>query len=154
MRTFLIIVVLALMAAACSSDDDGATTLTTPPATTAPTATSTATTAPASTTAAEEEPSSAAEEVVTFATGDGVTLEGRRFGSGETGVVLAHMRPASMESWFDFARVLAADGYTALAFNFRGYGNSGGEGFAVLVKGVEVDPADPGFRFPRPVRPR
>jgi pimeloyl-ACP methyl ester carboxylesterase len=58
-------------------------------------------------------------------------LEGRRFGSGPSLVVLAHMRPADMESWFDFARVLAAEGYSTLAFNFRGYGDSEGDGFDV-----------------------
>jgi pimeloyl-ACP methyl ester carboxylesterase len=68
---------------------------------------------------------------VTFQTSDGVTLEGRRFGTGEDFVVLAHMLPASMESWFDFAAVLADEGYSAIAFNFRGYGNSEGDGFSV-----------------------
>ena len=129
MRPFLITLVLALTAAACSSGDDtGAATSTVTPAptTSAPT--------PASTTAAPEGSGiSGQEEAVTLVTGDGVTLEGRRFGSGSTGVVLAHMRPASMESWFDFARVLAEGGYSALAFNFRGYGNSEGDGFAVDV---------------------
>lgn len=38
-----------------------------------------------------------------------------------------------MESWFAFASVLAESGYSALAFNFRGYGNSDGDGFAVDV---------------------
>jgi len=130
MRTFLIALVLALTAAACSSGDD---TSTAAPTTTLAPTTSTSTT-PASTTAAAEGSSiSGEEEAVTFVTGDGVTLEGRRFGSGSTGVVLAHMRPASMESWFAFASVLAESGYSALAFNFRGYGNSDGDGFAVDV---------------------
>lgn len=130
MRTFRIALVLALTAAACSTGDDtGAATSTTTPA-----PTTSASTTPASTTAAPQGSSiSGQEEAVTFVSGDGVTLEGRRFGSGSTGVVLAHMRPASMESWFDFARVLAESGYSALAFNFRGYGNSEGDGFAVDV---------------------
>jgi pimeloyl-ACP methyl ester carboxylesterase len=66
-------------------------------------------------------------------TADGLTLEGFRFGSGTTFVVLAHMRPAEMSSWFAFAGLLAGDGYTAITFNFRGYGNSDGAGFAVDV---------------------
>jgi pimeloyl-ACP methyl ester carboxylesterase len=74
-----------------------------------------------------------AGEAVTFATSDGLTLHGRLFGSGEDGVVLAHMRPASMESWFPFAAELASAGYAALAFDFRGYGASEGSGFAVDV---------------------
>jgi alpha-beta hydrolase superfamily lysophospholipase len=70
---------------------------------------------------------------LTFATADGFTLEGRRFGAGTDWVVLAHMRPADMEAWFPFARTLAVEGYSALAFNFRGYGASEGSGFAVDV---------------------
>lgn len=53
-----------------------------------------------------------------------VELEGRVFGQGDEYVVLAHMQPADMNSWFDFARLLANEGYTAMAFNFRGYGES------------------------------
>jgi pimeloyl-ACP methyl ester carboxylesterase len=48
------------------------------------------------------------------------------------------MRPADMDSWFGFAATLAANGYSALAFNFRGYGASTGSGFAV---DVDVDAA-------------
>jgi len=68
-------------------------------------------------------------------TSDNIQLEARRWGAGERYVVLAHMRPADMTSWFDFARLLADQGYTAIAFNFRGYGASGGtEGdFSVRV---------------------
>lgn len=67
--------------------------------------------------------------VVTFTTDDGVTLLGRLFGgqnSGGAGVVLAHMYPADQTSWHDYARRLADEGYVALAFDFRGYGESGG----------------------------
>ena len=61
-----------------------------------------------------------------FVTSDDLTLEARQWGDGDEYVILAHMRPADMASWFDFARVLAEEGYTALAFNFRGYGESEG----------------------------
>lgn len=67
--------------------------------------------------------------VVSFTTDDGVTLAGRLFGrqnSGAAGVVLAHMYPADQTSWYDYARRLADEGYVALAFDFRGYGESGG----------------------------
>ena len=67
--------------------------------------------------------------VVTFTTDDGVSLAGRLFGgqnSGGAGVVLAHMYPADQTSWYDYARRLADEGYVALAFDFRGYGESGG----------------------------
>ena len=73
---------------------------------------------------------------MTFVTADGLMLEGRRFGTGTDFVVLGHMLPASMESWFDFARRLAEDGYSAIAFNFRGYGQSDGDGFAVDIDTV------------------
>lgn len=63
---------------------------------------------------------------ISFATEDGVQLQGRIFGKGQTGVVLAHMFPADQTSWWEFAQALAAKGYTALTFDFRGYGDSGG----------------------------
>lgn len=68
-----------------------------------------------------------------FATEDGLTLEASRFGTGSQFVILAHMRPADMSSWFAFAGLLASEGYSAITFNFRGYGNSDGAGFAVDV---------------------
>lgn len=65
-------------------------------------------------------------------------LEARAWGTGDEYVILAHMRPADMTSWFDFARLLAEEGYTAIAFNFRGYGQSDGQegefGIAVDVR--------------------
>jgi pimeloyl-ACP methyl ester carboxylesterase len=63
---------------------------------------------------------------VTFRTADGFLLEGRVFGDGEVAVVLAHMFPSDMRSWFAFAGDLASDGYASLTFNFRGYGSSEG----------------------------
>jgi pimeloyl-ACP methyl ester carboxylesterase len=65
---------------------------------------------------------------VSFESADGVALEGRVFGEGTTGVVLAHMRPADQRSWFRFARRLADQGYLVLTFDFRGYcpGGDGG----------------------------
>jgi pimeloyl-ACP methyl ester carboxylesterase len=63
---------------------------------------------------------------VSFRTPDGVTLTGRTFGSGRSGVVLAHMFPSDATSWYGAARTLAGDGYRALAFNFRGYEPSSG----------------------------
>lgn len=64
---------------------------------------------------------------VTFSSADGVRLSGRLFGNGRTGVVLGHMYPTDQKSWWPFAALLAAKGYTALAFDFRGYGESSGE---------------------------
>jgi pimeloyl-ACP methyl ester carboxylesterase len=57
-----------------------------------------------------------------------VVLDARVFGGGETGVILAHMRPADQSSWFPFATELAATGdFTVLTFDFRGYGESTGD---------------------------
>jgi alpha-beta hydrolase superfamily lysophospholipase len=62
-----------------------------------------------------------------FSSTDGVALHGRLFGAGPVAVVLAHMYPADQRSWQPFAETLAAEGYTALTFDFRGYGNSAGK---------------------------
>ncbi|MFQ5948884.1 MAG: alpha/beta hydrolase [Acidimicrobiia bacterium] len=64
---------------------------------------------------------------VTFTTEDGLNLKGTLFGAGTDAVVLGHMRPAEMDSWFEFAELLAAEGYMALAYNNRGYGDSEGD---------------------------
>ncbi len=125
----LSIITLAACGGSNSPTTTGLTTSTTE-ARSSPTTQATATTSAATTTtAAATVPSEGV--AVSFQTSDGVTLEGRRFGNGEDFVVLAHMLPASMESWFDFAAVLADQGYSAIAFNFRGYGNSEGDGFSV-----------------------
>jgi len=102
------------------SDDSPATTALDAPATTAP-ADSPATTAPA------DESGDSYEGPVSIETADGVTLAGDIVGTGTTGVVLAHMRGASRATWADFAEVLASNGYRALYFDFRGYGDSEGD---------------------------
>lgn len=79
---------------------------------------------------AADEPQPGPFEIVTA---DGLVLEAERFGVGEDFVVLSHMRPADMSSWFSFAGFLGGEGFTAITFNFRGYGNSEGAGFAVEV---------------------
>jgi pimeloyl-ACP methyl ester carboxylesterase len=71
--------------------------------------------------------------VVRFETDDGVELVGHLFGTGPVGVILAHMYPADQTSWFEFARLLAERGYTALTFDFRGYGESSGEKTIALI---------------------
>jgi dienelactone hydrolase len=65
-------------------------------------------------------------EHVSFTTSDGVLLRGHLYGTGSTGVILAHMYPADQSDWTDFAQVLAAHGYTALTFDFRGFTESEG----------------------------
>jgi pimeloyl-ACP methyl ester carboxylesterase len=69
----------------------------------------------------------AAARAVSFTTEDGVTLSGHVFGSGHQGVVLAHMYPADQTSWYPTAERLAQQGYLVLTFDFRGYGESGGQ---------------------------
>lgn len=58
-----------------------------------------------------------------------LTLEGAVFGPGSsrTAVVLAHAFPENQGSWATFAREVAGRGFTALTFNFRGYGLSQGD---------------------------
>ena len=57
-----------------------------------------------------------------------VPLNGHVFGHGQTGVILAHMRPADQTAWFPFATKLAATGaFTAMTFDFRGFGESPGD---------------------------
>jgi len=65
-------------------------------------------------------------EHVSFVTSDDVLLRGHLYGRGSTGVILAHMFPADQSDWTDFARVLAAHGYQALTFDFRGFTESEG----------------------------
>ena len=67
-------------------------------------------------------PSADAARHVNFMTADGVELKGRVFGRGETGVVLSHMYSSDQSDWWPFARMLKEQGYMALTFNFRGYG--------------------------------
>ncbi len=68
-------------------------------------------------------------EPVTFTTADDITLVGNLFGEGDIAVILTHMGEigTTRTSWFPFARFIAANGYTALAFDFRGWGASGGD---------------------------
>jgi len=57
-----------------------------------------------------------------------VALNAHVFGSGPTGVILAHMRTADQTSWFPLATNLAQSGqFTVLTFDFRGFGASAGE---------------------------
>jgi len=64
---------------------------------------------------------------VVFKSTDGVPLQGKLFGTGSTGVILAHMFPADQTSWVPLALALAQKGYRVLTFDFRGYGESGGK---------------------------
>jgi alpha-beta hydrolase superfamily lysophospholipase len=59
-----------------------------------------------------------------FRAADGTRLVGHRFGHGPTAVVLAHQYDGDVCEWAPYARRLASLGYTALAFDLRGFGLS------------------------------
>ena len=59
-----------------------------------------------------------------FRAADGTRLVGHRFGSGKTFVVLAHQYGGDLCQWVPYAKRLASMGYTALAFDLRGFGRS------------------------------
>src|SRR5579862_4531313 len=83
---------------------------------------------------------------VSFTTSDGVLLRGHLYGTGSTGVILAHMYPADQSDWTDFANVLAAHGYQALTFDFRGFTESEGTSGTEFA-GVDLQAA---YQFLRP----
>ena len=59
---------------------------------------------------------------------DGTILRGHLFGAAnQPGVILSHMRPNDQRAWFGFAQELADQGYAALTFDFRGYGETDGD---------------------------
>ena len=59
-----------------------------------------------------------------FRAADGTRLVGHRFGHGKTAVVLAHQYGGDVCEWAPYAGRLASLGYTAIAFDFRGFGLS------------------------------
>jgi pimeloyl-ACP methyl ester carboxylesterase len=77
------------------------------------------------------------EGSVSFETTDKVKLSGIVTGQGETAVILAHMMGSEQAAWQPFAQELAEKGYTALTFDFRGNGRSGGKlNYVALDKDV------------------
>lgn len=59
-----------------------------------------------------------------FRAADGTKLVGHRFGAGKTFVVLAHQYGGDLCQWVPYAKRLTSLGYTALAFDLRGFGLS------------------------------
>jgi len=61
---------------------------------------------------------------------EGLTIQGTLYpGAGDgprPGVLLLHMNGRTRDDWDDFARQLAGSGYTALAIDMRGHGDTGG----------------------------
>jgi WD40 repeat protein len=72
---------------------------------------------------------SVSTETVTFTTEDNVALSGTLFGNGKIAVILAHQGTpgTNQTAWHPFARLLSEHGYAALAFDFRGVGQSAGK---------------------------
>ena len=83
--------------------------------------------APATPTVSGSPAATVSSQAVSFQTADGLTIHGHLFGSGEKIVILCHMRPSDQTSWYGFAEELAKAGYSALTFDFRGYGESEGK---------------------------
>ncbi len=88
---------------------------------------------------------------VTFKTADGIPLQGTLYGHGARGIVLAPMYPGEQAGWRPFAETVAAQGYRALAFDFRGHGLSEGTRSTIdapadlaaavaFMRGHDVDP--------------
>jgi pimeloyl-ACP methyl ester carboxylesterase len=69
-----------------------------------------------------------------FRAADGTRLVGHRFGRGTTAVVLAHQYGGDVCQWAPYARRLASLGYTAIAFDFRGFGLSQHRTGAALIR--------------------
>jgi alpha-beta hydrolase superfamily lysophospholipase len=59
-----------------------------------------------------------------FRASDKALLNGVAVGEGDVAVVLAHGYPSDLCGWLPYAKELASRGYLALAFDFRGLGNS------------------------------
>lgn len=73
---------------------------------------------------------------VQLRTADRLTLGAHLYGGGDTGMILAHQYNGDQTGWTDFALILAAHGYCALTFDFRGFPESG------LIVHVPDSPVD------------
>ena len=71
-------------------------------------------------------PSITQPRLVTFDTADGGRIQAHLYEGADRGVVLTHGAVFNKESWAPQAERLAAAGYTVLAIDFRGYGESVG----------------------------
>src|SRR5437879_8952981 len=69
-----------------------------------------------------------------FRAADGTRLVGHRFGHGTTTIVLAHQYGGDVCQWAPYAKRLASLGYTAIAFDFRGFGLSQHRTGAALLR--------------------
>jgi pimeloyl-ACP methyl ester carboxylesterase len=72
--------------------------------------------------------------VIRFRSDNGASIAGVVLGAGRVGVVFAHSNNTDMCDWLPYGRVLASQGYTALAIDLNGYHAS------QASAGVPVDP--------------
>ncbi|MFC1769412.1 alpha/beta hydrolase [Nanoarchaeota archaeon] len=68
-------------------------------------------------------------EKITLTTKDNVQIIANYWKGNEKGVLLLHMMPATKESWDEFANKLHEKGYSVLAIDLRGHGESGGSDY-------------------------
>jgi len=70
---------------------------------------------------------------------DGVNLKGTYFSAGQQGpaILLLHQCNMDRHAWDGLAAALAANGFNVLTFDFRGYGESGGEKGKKLMEQAE-----------------
>jgi pimeloyl-ACP methyl ester carboxylesterase len=82
-------------------------------------------------------------EAVSFEASDGGVVHADRYGEGGHWVVLVHGARFDKGSWAEQARRLAAEGFTALAIDLRGYGRSragsASEAPSLLDEGYPLD---------------
>jgi pimeloyl-ACP methyl ester carboxylesterase len=92
-------------------------------------------------------------KTVSFRASDGVRLEGKLFGDGDTAVVLSHMGRGgdTQADWYGVARRLAREGYLALTYDRRGVCPRGGDGCSAGVDDYETSWKDVvgAYRFVR-----
>lgn len=68
--------------------------------------------------------SAVAQQAVTFSTEDGATIAALQYGSGERAVLLVHGGRFTKESWAKQVPAFRSAGYTVLAIDLRGFGQS------------------------------
>jgi pimeloyl-ACP methyl ester carboxylesterase len=66
--------------------------------------------------------------------GDGTRIVGHRWGRGTTAVVLVHQYGGDLCQWAPYAKRLAGLGYTAIAFDLRGFGRSQHRSFPAALR--------------------
>jgi pimeloyl-ACP methyl ester carboxylesterase len=82
--------------------------------------------APSPTPLADDDCDVSAGTPALFGAGTATNLAGVVYGTGKTGVVLAHQSDGSLCQWSPYAQILGKRGYRALAFDFPSYGSSHG----------------------------